>query len=130
MRFRMVTLIDITETGARRSDSEISFGQQSNYNTVIQTIGLRANPIPVQLKDITSDLTEYQFGDKLSGSHKIWIFDFNIEYRDVISVQGLVDDFNLIPITSGLTETIEINNFVFDTVSKNFRNTFFINLDK
>ena len=121
----MQTLIDITETGARRSDEFIAFGQQSNYNTVIQTIGLRANPLPKNLEKITVDIQNYSFGEKIVGIHNVWIFDFEIEYQGVISEQSLIDDFNLVPITSNLTETIDNNNFVFDTVSKNFKNTFF-----
>jgi len=43
-RYRITTLVDITRSKATRSEtSELKQGQQSNFNTLIQVIGLRAN---------------------------------------------------------------------------------------
>ena len=39
----MTTLVDITETGARRGEDPLAYRQQQNFLTVLQTIGLRTN---------------------------------------------------------------------------------------
>ena len=87
----MQTLIDITETGARRSDEFIAFGQQSNYNTVIQTIGLRANPLPKNLEKITVDIQNYSFGESITygTSFGYWtLMDYISQFKYVFTKEG------------------------------------------
>ena len=44
MIFRLQTLIDITETGTRRqSQDKFAYKQEANFQTVLQTIGMRVN---------------------------------------------------------------------------------------
>ena len=45
MNFNLFTKVDITKTNARRGDDPFKMKQQQNYLTVLQTIGLRVNPI-------------------------------------------------------------------------------------
>ena len=44
MKFRIDTLIDITNTSSRRQDDDkYAYKQEANFQTVLQTIGLRVN---------------------------------------------------------------------------------------
>ena len=60
MRFTIHTLVDITETHARRGDDPKQHRQQQNFLTVLQTIGLRVNPTyleaPEVIKEVPSKL--------------------------------------------------------------------------
>ena len=42
-RFELTTLVDITKTNARRGEDKLAYGQQQNYMSVVQTLGLRTN---------------------------------------------------------------------------------------
>ena len=43
MIYRISTLVDITKTNARRGEDKLAYGQQQNYMSMIQTLGLRTN---------------------------------------------------------------------------------------
>lgn len=130
MKFRMQTLIDITETGARRDEDETKYGQQCNYNTVIQTIGLRANPIPVAVHIAEHNVGNIGFGKSYKGKNRVWIFDFDIEHQDTVNIDTLCKDFDLIPVITGLDETIDINTSAFRTTDPEYKNTVFLIQDK
>lgn len=123
MQFILETLIDITETNIYRED-QFSKAQQANYNTVIQTIGLRANPL-VQKQDCTERKVDGEFGSVYKGKHKVWTLIFEIEQSGYVTLETLENDLNLIPITTGLKETIEINNCILDTGTKKYKNIIF-----
>ena len=42
-RFDLYTLVDITKTNARRGEDKLAYGQQQNYMSMMQTLGLRTN---------------------------------------------------------------------------------------
>ena len=42
-RFNLYTLVDITKTNARRGEDKLAYGQQQNYMSMMQTLGLRTN---------------------------------------------------------------------------------------
>ena len=42
-RFELSTLVDITKTNARRGEDKLAYGQQQNYMSMMQTLGLRTN---------------------------------------------------------------------------------------
>ena len=130
MKFRMQTLIDITETGARRGDNDLEYGQQCNYNTVIQTIGLKANPLPVAFYVAEQGVGNMGFGSTYKGKNRVWVFDFEIEYKDVVSIETLTEDFDLIPVITGLNETINLNASAFRTKDPELKNTIFKLKDK
>jgi len=50
MKFTLTTVVDITETRARRGEDKKQVNQQANYNTMFQTIGLRVNVDPISLE--------------------------------------------------------------------------------
>ena len=120
MNFRLQTLIDITETGARRQDTnKFAYKQQANFQTVIQTLGLRTNIYYSNSPSFDNILIEKMgFGDKYISKQKVWTFEFNIEYEGGLSLEMLANDFDLIPIIIGLEETIKADKALFRTTGK------------
>ena len=43
MRFKIKTLVDITETRDRKGEDDVLYGQQQNFMTLLNTLGLRTN---------------------------------------------------------------------------------------
>ena len=130
-RFIIQTLIDITETKQYRHQpgEELAKHQQQNFSVLLQTIGLRANPIFNQGPRVEEqDLRDFYFGSAYQGSHNVWTFTFDIEYLGAFSDQysdmGLLTrDLHFVPIITGLNETINTKLAVFDTSSSDYRNT-------
>ena len=88
-----------------------SRNQQRNYETCIQVISLRAQPVyledPKRLRK--QDMSLYNFTD-ITGTHDIWHFSFSPEQPDVYRigdnpVAALNNDTHNIPIITGLHET-------------------------
>ena len=115
MRFRLHTLIDITETGARRNENGDSYRQQQNWMTLIQTLGLRANPFIVKSTVETQGAKKLGFGTDFRGSHRVWTVDFDIEREQGLDIESLKTDFDLVPVITGLTETAKLKKDVFQT---------------
>ncbi|MDA9953462.1 hypothetical protein N9D61_03875 [Planktomarina sp.] len=129
MNFRINTLIDITETKARRQDNDkFAYKQQANFQTLLQTLGLRTqvfyNNSPSFDKLSTS---KFNFSDKYIGKQNVWTFDFYIEYEDGLSLDMLTEDFDLIPIITGLNETIDTDKALFRTTGKDKNILFSVN---
>lgn len=118
------TLIDITETGVYRQHSENSLerNQQRNWETVLQVVSLRAQPVnikPPRSPQLVS-LTNHQFGTFYRGSQMCWKFMFQVENIGVLGplenpIQFLEEDFNEVPIITNLTETIGLPDRMFYT---------------
>jgi len=131
-RFKILTLVDITETKQYRRDYnlEMEWEQQQNFVMLLQTIGMRVNPLydSSPLKSIV-DLKTYHFGSYYTKTQAVWDFDFYIEYDGgLANDQGdsaglLVNDLHLVPVISGLTETVNFKINVFDTKTEQFKNT-------
>jgi len=124
MRFRIQTLIDITETGQHRGPDRLAMNQQANLNSVIQVIALRANPTPLKITQHTDSMSNMKFGSNYKGKHAYWEFEFEIEYGET-TLDYLIDDFHLVPVITGLNNTAEINIAVFDTKDSKTKNTVF-----
>ena len=126
MRFKLYTLVDITETGARRGDDPKLLRQQQNYLTILQTIGLRVNPTyidsPKLIKEIPKKLG---LGTNYKDKQNVWQYIFEVEYEDALDIDTLVNDFNLIPIIIGLDETVKFKNETFITGNDALTNIFF-----
>ena len=126
MRFRLYTLVDITETGARRGEDPKQFRQQQNFLTVMQTIGLRVNPTYIKPPSIVNDIpNKYNLGSKFKNKQTIWEYAFDIEYDDALDKDILDNDFDLIPIITGLDETVKFENDVFITKNLDINNIVF-----
>jgi hypothetical protein len=131
MRFIIHTVVDVTETNARRGQADkLSLDQQANYNTLLQTIGLRCNAEPISLTATIKDVSKLGFGDAIKGKQRVWTFEFNNPYEGALTVDMLNDDFDLIPIINNLNETANINNSIFSTKNPNDRNIIFQQIDK
>lgn len=131
-RFTIHTLIDITATGIYRHQSgqELAKLQQQNFSTLVQTIGMRANPLFDQNPTIDNiDSSSIGFGVNYNGIQRVWTFEFNVEYQAAFvdncgRPQGLLDeDLHFVPIITGLTETVNIKIPVFDIKTDTDRNT-------
>jgi len=130
MLFELQTLIDITETKARFDKTDPKWHQQQNFLTLVQTLGLRVIPYfdeSPMCETVTVD--KQGFGYIYKGEHKVWRLRFNIEYADGIDVAVLQNDFDLIPIITGLSESITLKESVFETKNKRKINLLFKRID-
>jgi hypothetical protein len=110
--FSGYTLVDITETGITRdrNNQELERNQQRNWETVLQCIGLRAQPMHMVTKYETTDLDYYEFGEMYKGQHRVWSFAFTVEHENVFKknqdqLYYLDQSFDQVPVITGLNET-------------------------
>ena len=131
MRFILHTLVDITETHARRGEDPKQYRQQQNFLTVMQTIGMRVNPTyvssPVVFKEVPSKLG---LGTSYKTKQNVWTYKFDIEYEGALDIKTLVNDFDLIPIITDLDETAKFENAHFLTKNTALTNISFEIVDK
>ena len=131
MRFIIHTVVDITETKARRGQADkLSLDQQANYNTLIQTIGLRVNADPINLTESIKEVSKLEFGDAIKGKQRVWTFEFDNPFEGALTVDSLNDDFDLVPVITNLNETANIHNSIFCTKHLNDCNIIFTQIDK
>src|SRR6056297_3105349 len=115
MRFKLQTLVDITETGARRTDETKKYRQQQNWMTLLQTLGLRSNPIITKQTFESKGAKSTGFGTDYKGSQRVWTVEFEIEREGSLSLDMLIEDFEFVPIIVGLDETVEFEKSIFST---------------
>ena len=123
------TLIDITETKKYSSNCKDTklISQQANFMTFFQTLCLRNNynyDNTPTLQDVNEKkLRELGFGSDYKGNHNLWCLELVVdEGRTFGEAEILENDFDLVPVISGLNETIKINNNVFRTKDKKAKN--------
>ena len=129
--FTIQTLIDITETKQYRREfnKEIEWAQQQNFQMLIQSIGMRVNPLYTESPYCeTTEISLLNFGTNFKGTHKVWSFSFEIEYEDGFHDQEssaglLIPLLNFVPCIIQLTESANISPAVFNTVSTSTKNT-------
>lgn len=133
------TLIDITNTGVvgnfkanllpfvDKSGKKItdlkswqySRNQQRNFESILQVVGLRAQPyIVTEPNKVEIDLRAFSFGSAFSGRQSVWMFKFFTEQKDAFDIgtqklAGLINDFNSIPIIPSLEESVPLAQPVF-----------------
>jgi len=128
MKFNLITLVDITETKARRGENPDQWKQQQNFNTMLGCISLRANPsYTTKPKNEQRNIDNLGFGKAHKGKHNVWEFNFEIEYG-YLDEEMLINDLDLIPIISNLEETAKLNPSCFMT-NNGERNIIFKLLD-
>jgi hypothetical protein len=113
-RYKIKTTVDITRSNPSREDTNsVRNGQQLNFNTLLQGIGMRANvewdndPQPVEYQDT-----------------KEWFWEFEAEQVDVFATKddpvGLIkQDLQGIPVIRNLTETVALEKPIFITSGDN-----------
>lgn len=114
--FSLLTLVDITATDVTRSTKPecLLRNQQRNYETVLQVLSLRTQPHVTwrpTASTIDSKKIKNIFGELYAiDSQKVWTMHFTAEHPTAYdttsgSLQGLINDFEQVPIITGLTET-------------------------
>ena len=105
----LYTLVDITATGVTRSnfgEDTLDRNQQRNWETILQVLGLRTQPIIISGPAVSRgvDLAWMDFGELYEGKHDVWSVVFSSE-QNVYQIDQLEQDFEQIPIVTGLTES-------------------------
>ena len=113
MIYRISTLVDITNTNARRGEDPIAYRQNQNYLSVLQTIGMRTNIEFISLEQENKSLTDMNFGSNFKGKQNVWTFAFEVEREGYLTVDNLVEDFDLVPFIPELEETAKFAKPVF-----------------
>jgi hypothetical protein len=114
-RYQIITLVDITRTNPTRSDTDfVKLGQQANFNSLIQAIGLRANVEwsvdPIQHTGALPYPAE--------GKATYWSWEFEVE-RDFLFQKDndpaglLKDDIDGVPVVNQLNNSVDIEPAVF-----------------
>ena len=129
-RIQIFTVIDMTETNVGRSGEAKQRNQQANYNTVVQTAGLRVNPMPIALESKVDVVDGIGFGSSIKDKQRYWVFTFQHEFENALIIDQLKDDFDLVPVITGLDETALINNSAFRTKDSVETNIVFKFVDK
>ena len=113
MKYKIETLVDITETGARRGDNLYQYKQQQNYLSLLNTISLRSNPIIINQSNQKMSLDGLGFGSKYKNRQQVWSlileFESNLSHNDFFMRR----DISLVPIFNGLNETAKFPNQCF-----------------
>lgn len=128
MNFNIYTLIDITNTRAKRNQDPLAYKQYQNYLTVLQTIGLRVNPTVDTDPVLTS--TYPKFGSAYKRTQRVWKLPILIEYEGAIDLPMLINDFDCVPFIKGLTESANFKDCVFRTEDPKYKNIVFEIVDK
>ena len=121
MDYKLYTTIDITNTGQYRSGpgKESLRWKEQNFQTILQTLGLRANISYNHGPDII-EIKGSVVGFNTNELIRVWRFDFRTEHDNLFSsnnnpVGYLLEDFDLIPYISGLSESMQQNFDIFVT---------------
>jgi len=107
-RYNIRTTVDITRSNPNRDEVDpIKHAQQSNFNTLLQGIGMRSNV----------DWTNDPYMIETDGD-TAWIWTFEAEQVDVFlkdqdPVGLLKEDLNGVPIIRNLTNTAPLDKPVF-----------------
>lgn len=105
-RITIATRVDITPSGVRRKSDDpdwlLKRNQQRNYDTLLQVLGLRCQPLDVEIQIIPEQSI---FGNR--ELEKSWVLRFSVERDDVLGKMGelFLDDIEGVPIVPALTET-------------------------
>jgi len=129
--FALYTLVDITDTSVTNPrQSKQGFYQAQNLNSFVQTISLRTQPDILSVKSLgNKDLKKFNFGSEYK-KRKVWKIEFTCEnpsawVRENNPVALLEQDFNMVPVHLGLKENTKFPQPIVDTVSDEYRNTYF-----
>ena len=116
-RYTVITFVDITRTNPTRSETDkLKLAQQSNFNSLLQAIGLRSN---VNWEEDPKKLSGCYHG-VFEGKANHWVWTFDTERDDVFlqdddPVALLVEDLHGVPIIDQLENTVDIYPAVFKT---------------
>lgn len=120
-RYKIVTLIDITRSHPARDEIDpVKLGQQANFNSLIQAIGLRSNV------EWNRDPKKYTgtLPDDIDGKAVHWIWEFDCEREDVFLKDNdpcglLKEDLHGVPVVDLLENSVDIHPAAFQTRNGN-----------
>ena len=118
--YEIITLVDITRSQPRRSDTDkFKLAQQANFDTLCQTIGLRSNYEYSQAPKQEKGSLPYDLGGKAT----YWVWRFQTERDDTFledddPVALLKTDLHNVPIINNLNNSADIDPAVFATSGK------------
>lgn len=131
MNYKLYTTVDITHTGQYKYEfgKENLQWKEQNFNTILQTLGLRAN-IMFDSSPMLIYARGSLFGFNTDDVIPIWRFDFSTIYESVYEKDNnpiglLLEDFELVPFISGLDEPMTQNYDVFVTTGPSKNIVFF-----
>ena len=70
---------------------------------------------------------KYLFGKDFEGKQKVWSVTVTPDRSDVVTLDMLQEDFDLVPMITGLDESIKKHNELFLTKDEHKTNILFIN---
>ena len=107
--YSLFTKLDITSTG------DFSDNTQKDFESVVQVIGFRAQPVvmnnPVALSGSGALVLENYGAPSITGAG--WIFKFAFERTDVHTITTLTDELNGIVLNGGTIDTKSTINMEF-----------------
>lgn len=117
-RYKIITLVDITRTNINRGETnKIKIGQQANFNSLVQAIGMRSNV------HWTSDPIKNSgaLPHPLEGKAVHWAWEFEAEREEVFlqnddPVALLKIDLNGVPVVDRLENSADLIPPVFQTL--------------
>jgi len=122
MEYKLYTTVDITNTGQYRVEAgkEAARWKEQNFQTILQTLGIRANVSYYHKPDvlvIKGSLVGFDTEELI----RVWRFDFYTERDDLFEFNNspvgyLLEDFDLVPYISGLDESMEQTYKIFITM--------------
>lgn len=125
--FTCYTLIDITCTGVNDPARALPYQQHQNFNTFLQFIGLRTQPLNIAVEQLNDqDLANFKFGSRYTGSATVWKITWAIEVLGYVGITELKQDADGIPVHTNLTESVELTSQVLETKNSQRRNLYFI----
>lgn len=112
MLYCLYTLVDITATNQYRGSDKLTRNQQQNFDTVLQTLGLKGN--------VYFDKNPKKIPATIFGNDKIdcWYFEWTMEISDLFvkdtdPIGQLKELFEFVPFINNLTEHVTFDSAVF-----------------
>ena len=93
MEYKLYTLVDITHTGQNRSEPgrELARLKEQNFQTVVQTLGIRANIYFTQ-SPVVTEVQGRLVGFDTDEVLKLWRFDFGTSLKRALNDAGAAYD--------------------------------------
>jgi len=120
-RYKIITLIDITRSNAHRAETDkIKIGQQANFNSLLQAIGLRSNCDWV----VDPKMHDGRLPDPIEGKARYWVWEFDVERDEVFLKDNdptclLKTDLHNVPVAADLLNSSELTPAAFQTKNEN-----------
>lgn len=123
-KFKIYTIVDVTNTKERNPGNSQDYKRNQNFQTMLNTIGLRSNPIIINYPVLIEKPKAIKFGTSYD-VEQCFFLELEGEYANSFSIENFIHDFNLVPVFGDLSDQT-ITPSVFDTKSKLKKNIVFV----